>query len=413
MKQESPCFSHGECQFKRKEYQMKKVYFVDLENVAHHFLTMAERLTREDQIIIFMRHRQRGLPDMRSSLEKAISKFKDCNITYKIVDMISDEKNAMDFQICTTLGYMVGQYGATAEYYIISNDKGYYSARECVQKSLCKKAKVNFIKDFSNVTENMDIKDELKELLPSIPKKVINRAAESSSETAIIPEGYAVDGYDHEVVQTIPKMGKAAAEQIKKAVQMDNKKITEENLNFEEAMDIYGSVKDEFGLDDLAFTSDMFQEDDSIPQEPALMDERQIPVTTRQSTADRYVQSKAVEPIKEPVKEANKGEDEDLGYIPGAYSYNIKTKMLVRAHILCDVIDPDEVIRTLIRKPMIAMMDAIIEKWHTYPQCEENYKSYDEVDPKSQKFITLKACAEFINGCAVEPVIRYMVEGAA
>ena len=167
---------------------MKKIYFVDLENVAHHFLAMAERLTTEDQIIIFMRHRHHGQPDMRSSLEKAISKFKDCKISYKIVDMKSDEKNAMDFQICTTLGYMVGLYEAMAEYYIISNDKGYYAAKECVLSSLCENAKIDFIKDFSNVAENLSVKEELKQILPTAPKKVLNIVASLFEKTNSLNE---------------------------------------------------------------------------------------------------------------------------------------------------------------------------------------------------------------------------------
>lgn len=167
---------------------MKRIYFVDLENVAAHFLFMSENLTAEDMVLIFMRHTQYGIPDMKSSLEKAISDFREKRIHYQIIDMKSSGKNAMDFQICTALGYMVGLHGTNAEYYIISEDRGYESAAECVQTSLAKGAKIEFTKDFSVVKTSTTVKEELKSICKDCPKKAINIAATAYEKSSSLIE---------------------------------------------------------------------------------------------------------------------------------------------------------------------------------------------------------------------------------
>ena len=80
-------------------------------------------------------------------------------------------------------------------------------------------------------------------------------------------------------------------------------------------------------------------------------------------------------------------------------------------NILLNEEDPDELIERLIKRPVIATIKAVIEKWHSYDGCDVNYNDYTDVDTNSHPYKILKACAE-IKGCRVEPIIKYLVEGA-
>lgn len=54
----------------------------------------------------------------------------------QVVEMQAHTKNAMDFQICTYLGFLVNQYGTCANYYIVSNDSGYLASMEFIKSTL-------------------------------------------------------------------------------------------------------------------------------------------------------------------------------------------------------------------------------------------------------------------------------------
>ncbi len=56
------------------------------------------------------------------------------------------------------------------------------------------------------------------------------------------------------------------------------------------------------------------------------------------------------------------------------------------------------------------VFDRIIDKWHTYPGCEENYTDYKEIDKNSSKFKILKACSEFLNNVPFVYTLVYMIE---
>ncbi len=98
---------------------MRDIYLIDFENVASEGLSGITYLSPEDQVIIFYSANSNRLSmKMHILIGKSI-----CNLSYFEVSV--GGKNALDHQISTWLGYLIGTGAAERSYYIVSRDMGY------------------------------------------------------------------------------------------------------------------------------------------------------------------------------------------------------------------------------------------------------------------------------------------------
>ena len=98
---------------------MRDIYLIDFENVASEGLSGITYLSPEDQVIIFYSTNSNRLSmKMHILIGKSV-----CKLSYFEVSV--GGKNALDHQISTWLGYLIGVNAAERGYYIVSRDMGY------------------------------------------------------------------------------------------------------------------------------------------------------------------------------------------------------------------------------------------------------------------------------------------------
>lgn len=100
-------------------YKSRQFYFIDFENVHGDGFEGIENIECESEIYIIYTEACKKIP-----LE-IIEKAKQKNINIKAIEVLCGSKNALDFQLVSLLGYMIGEYGEENDYYIISKDTGY------------------------------------------------------------------------------------------------------------------------------------------------------------------------------------------------------------------------------------------------------------------------------------------------
>ena len=98
---------------------MRDIYLIDFENVASEGLSGITYLAPEDEVIIFYSNNSNRLSmKMHILIGKSV-----CKLDY--FEVTVGGKNALDHQISTWLGYLVGTHAADRNYYIVSRDMGY------------------------------------------------------------------------------------------------------------------------------------------------------------------------------------------------------------------------------------------------------------------------------------------------
>ncbi len=97
---------------------MKRLFYVDFENVSSAGLNGVLRLTGNDEVKIFL-----GPKCSKMSLIEAESVL-HCDATVELIKNDQIGKNALDFIIMVHLGYDIAKREADS-FFIISNDKGY------------------------------------------------------------------------------------------------------------------------------------------------------------------------------------------------------------------------------------------------------------------------------------------------
>ena len=100
---------------------MKRVLYVDFENVSSAGLAGVLKLTNRDEVKIFL-----GPKCSKMSLIEAES-ILHCDATVELIKNDQIGKNALDFIIMVHLGYDIAKHEGDA-FFIISNDKGYEPA---------------------------------------------------------------------------------------------------------------------------------------------------------------------------------------------------------------------------------------------------------------------------------------------
>ncbi len=105
----------------------KKYYLIDYENVHKTGFNGLLNLNSEDSVIIFY---SGNADKITFNLHQQIIDSK-ADITY--FEVKAGGKNALDFQLSTYLGYLIGN-NKKAKYYIVSNDKGFEYVRDFWRK---------------------------------------------------------------------------------------------------------------------------------------------------------------------------------------------------------------------------------------------------------------------------------------
>lgn len=104
------------------------VYLIDFENVHSNGISGVEKLSADDKVYIFYTENASSL-----SFSSHI-KLLACPAEVTYYNVEAGGKNALDFQLASFLGYLIGS-GSDDCYYIISGDKGYENVKKFWEKS--------------------------------------------------------------------------------------------------------------------------------------------------------------------------------------------------------------------------------------------------------------------------------------
>ena len=183
------------------------IYLVDFENVTSEGLGGVGQLTSEDRVILFYSHKANRI-SMNVHREICNS---EAVIEYKEVKV--GGKNALDFQLSTYLGYLVGQ-GEDTTYFIISKDKGYshlsafWKGALGTDKAPVKVENVASIKVAKEI-DNQFVQQQAALAAVEVEAPVMETVVE---EAAIEPEEMAVELAEIEEAETVEAVEEMAVE---------------------------------------------------------------------------------------------------------------------------------------------------------------------------------------------------------
>jgi hypothetical protein len=98
----------------------RKYYLIDYENVHIQGFEGMDDLTPDDRLIVFYTSNSNTIPI------EFYTPLTDCQAEKQFIPVACGQPNALDFQLSSYLGFLVSN-DPDAEYYIISNDKGFNS----------------------------------------------------------------------------------------------------------------------------------------------------------------------------------------------------------------------------------------------------------------------------------------------
>ena len=133
------------------------------------------RLSLHDTVVVFINQYYK-----KNNLNNAVfNQLKNFTGKTEIKKFHSPDKNALDFQLCTYLGYMAGKFEYGQRFYIVSKDKGYRSAID-MAKSLVPGIEVEQISGFNDIKNAEDLRKRVSEVLcrKYNSRKVISRTCE-------------------------------------------------------------------------------------------------------------------------------------------------------------------------------------------------------------------------------------------
>lgn len=145
-----------------------RYYFIDYENVHQSGMNGIEKLTENDKLIIFYTTNAETLTF--SLYEKLIL----CKAEIQLYKVQCGGKNALDFQLATFLGYILGQ-NTDIDCHIISNDKGYEYVRSFWKE---KNVKIKI---------SSDIEGNILKLLPAVVSAPVVVKKETDFDKAVKP----------------------------------------------------------------------------------------------------------------------------------------------------------------------------------------------------------------------------------
>ena len=159
---------------------MRKIYFIDSENVGDNWISLLAAITAEDELLVFYTQKS---PHMNY---KNVILLKQSDAKIDFIECC-EGNNALDFQLCTELGYRMKEI-SDEEFVIVSNDTGfdavvkYWTQRNKAIRRISGKAcssasaETTVSEEVSNVsaketeTANNGIDDSAKEILYIVGK---------------------------------------------------------------------------------------------------------------------------------------------------------------------------------------------------------------------------------------------------
>lgn len=147
---------------------MKRIFFIDIENVGNNGLKRIESLVQTDKLILF--HGQHYHSERVS--DKIMNHLRAMTGEVEIVSLQSYTKNAMDFQIVAYLGYLVGLNEAETKYYIVSGDTGYDAAIEFFHNKM-PHVSIERIPSVGESIDREEVRKQVEDILSNYAKKAI------------------------------------------------------------------------------------------------------------------------------------------------------------------------------------------------------------------------------------------------
>jgi hypothetical protein len=94
-------------------------YLVDYENVRADGIKNLKGVNKGDSITVFYSDACKNITlDVIDGILQAGLQYSGCKVK-------AGTKNALDFQLCTHLGFLIGRKSSNSRYFILSKDKGY------------------------------------------------------------------------------------------------------------------------------------------------------------------------------------------------------------------------------------------------------------------------------------------------
>lgn len=175
------------------------IYLIDYENVNTDGLNGISRLSAEDTVVIFYSEKA---DRMTFGLHRRLMESKaviDC----KKVDV--GGSNALDFQLCSFLGYLIAQ-GKQTQFCIVSNDRGY---EHVVGFWSRQKIDVRLIGEISSRTKDAAPAPATPAVAPVVEKKPVpERKAEKRQEKPR-PTPVAVKAVSQTLLELLPEAAEA------------------------------------------------------------------------------------------------------------------------------------------------------------------------------------------------------------
>ncbi len=164
---------------KKSEKKQKRYYLIDYENVHKTGLHGIDELNKSDNVIIFYSKNADKLP---FSLHSQIIETK-AKITYFEVDTVG--KNALDFQLASYIGYIIGQHSKCV-CHIISQDAGFenvcnfwrkYGIKICLTSDISQSKKFDSLKksEIKSALSQLELEKEEVEFIKDILMKNVER----------------------------------------------------------------------------------------------------------------------------------------------------------------------------------------------------------------------------------------------
>jgi hypothetical protein len=126
-----------------------KIFLVDYENTNSNGLKGISKLDKSDRVIIFY-----------SSVSSTISfevldEILLSGVSLEKIFLKSHSTNALDFQLVTYMGYLIAENNVN-DIYVITKDKGFFSAIEFCNKYLKKEINI-----FQSINEAIGTKEDM------------------------------------------------------------------------------------------------------------------------------------------------------------------------------------------------------------------------------------------------------------
>lgn len=131
-------------------------YLIDYENIQLEGIKDLKGVQEGDAIIVFYSE------NCKSTSLDVLDNIMTLKIVYSSFKVKVGTKNALDFQLITYLGYLIGKGDENTNYFIVSNDKGFEAVSNFWKEH---DISVNRISKKEHIAEDLATLDEIKALI--------------------------------------------------------------------------------------------------------------------------------------------------------------------------------------------------------------------------------------------------------